>query len=114
MGFGRDMDNSGEDQFDDEFMCMFNGAAGASSGKLENKPKGLHPFPNAPTMQSIVDQVVFGRDMDYSGETQFDQDFMKMYEGSAGRLTVDPNSRSERRKTERERRLKLERLPEAA
>merc|ERR1712232_524572 len=112
--FGRDMDNSGEEQFDDEFMCMFKGGAGATSGVVENHPKGLRPFPNAPTMQSVVDSVVFGRDMDGSGETQFDGDFLKMYEGAAGKLTIDPRSRNEMRKAELQKKLKLEREKRAA
>jgi hypothetical protein len=45
---------------------------------------GPRKFPNAPTMQSSVDQVVFNRDMDFSGEAMFDDDFAVMFAGSAG------------------------------
>lgn len=45
---------------------------------------GTKKFPNTPMMQSTVDQVVFGRDMDMSGEEKFDEDFIKMFEGSYG------------------------------
>lgn len=87
--FGRDIDESGETQFDEDFMAMFREAAGAKTGVLAQRPQGLRPFPNAPTTQSVVDQVVFGRDVDFSGETQFDDDYMAQhYSGSAGRPTV--------------------------
>merc|ERR1719263_1515358 len=87
--FGRDMDASGEDQFDEEFSGMYSGA-GLSSHELAQKATqvGIKPFPNIPTMQSIVDQVVFGRDMDCSGEEQFDEEFYSMYKGAAGRPTL--------------------------
>lgn len=45
---------------------------------------GVRKFPNAPTMQSTVDSVVFNRDMDFSGETKFDEDFTAMFDGMAG------------------------------
>lgn len=37
--------------------------------------------------QSIVDQVVFGRDVDFSGETQWDEEFIRLFRDSAGRGT---------------------------
>merc|ERR1711871_1558307 len=90
--FGQDMDNSGEDQFDEEFMDLYSGA-GLSSQELARMAtvQGIKPFPNVPTMQSVVDQVVFGRDMDFSGEEQFDDEFLKQYSGRAGRLTIMPH-----------------------
>jgi hypothetical protein len=131
--FGRDMDNSGETQFDEEFLSMFEGSAGLSSaarlirpegvrlytpnawpdfpGKEEvlkpssassvERPKGRRNFHNAPNQQSIVDQVVFGRDMDMSGDSAFDEDFNAMFVGCAGRpcWNVGPASNKGRPKT---------------
>lgn len=90
--FGRDMDISGEEQQDDEFTCMYQGGAGLSSQELARMAlqQGIRPFPNVPTMQSVVDQVVFGRDMDYSGEEQFDEEYQCMYRGAAGRPAIGP------------------------
>lgn len=45
---------------------------------------GARKFPNAPTMQSTVDQVVFNHDIDFSGNDKIDQDFSAMFEGMAG------------------------------
>lgn len=108
--FGRDMDFSGETQFDVEFAQLFDGSAGRKSwetapeGKTVTKPsdvpgmspqrargQGLRTWKESPTMQSLVDQVVFGRDIDMSGETQFDESFTQMFNGSAGRPSwADP------------------------
>lgn len=46
---------------------------------------GVRTFASSPMMQSTVDQVVFGRDMDFSGEEKFDREFTAMFDGSAGR-----------------------------
>jgi len=35
----------------------------------------------------MVDTIVFGRDMDLSGDTQYDEDFIAMFKGSAGKGT---------------------------
>lgn len=88
--FGRDMDFSGEEQFDESFMQMYSGGAGVRSGQLEERARGYRRYPSAPNMQSIVDQIVFGRDMDFSGDDQYDEEFLEMFVGSAGRLTTDP------------------------
>lgn len=90
--FGRDMDASGADQFDEEFMGMYEGA-GLSSQELSRlaMQQGIKSFQNIPTMQSVVDQVVFGRDMDFSGEDKFDSSFYSMYEGAAGKPTIAAN-----------------------
>lgn len=45
---------------------------------------GTKKFTNTPMMQSTVDQVVFNRDMDFSGDTKFDPEFMATFEGMAG------------------------------
>lgn len=42
---------------------------------------------NCPQQQSLVDQVVFGRDMDFSGDTQFDEEFIVTFKGAAGKGT---------------------------
>jgi len=90
--FGRDMDFSGEDQFDEGFTKLFEGGAGLTSMDVARiaTVNSIRPFPNVPTMQSIVDQVVFGRDMDGSGEVQFDEEFLRQYEGAAGCPTIKP------------------------
>lgn len=92
--FGRDMDFSGEDQFAEAkgFMTMYSGAHGASTRTIRDRPKGIRTYPNTPLMQSVVDQVVYGRDMDFSGDTQFDDEFMEMFKGSHGKPSVDLKS----------------------
>eukprot|EP00929_Paragymnodinium_shiwhaense_P068948 TRINITY_DN34778_c0_g1_i2.p1 TRINITY_DN34778_c0_g1~~TRINITY_DN34778_c0_g1_i2.p1 ORF type:complete len:281 (+),score=67.89 TRINITY_DN34778_c0_g1_i2:77-919(+) len=102
--FGRDMDNSGETVIDAEYLESYDGAAGLPSGVLEAKPHGPKAFPSAPAMQSIVDQVVFGRDMDFSGEDQYDEEFLQAFGGAAGLLSQDPE-KARRKKAAREARL---------
>lgn len=103
--FNRDMDFSGDDQFDNSFTNLYTGSAGKASwqpptaGKAvwdsafvpgmptvtaERRERGRRTYKNNPTQQSMVDQTVFGRDMDDSGDTAFDASFMKMYHNSAG------------------------------
>lgn len=45
---------------------------------------GIKQFHNTPVMKSSVDQAVFNRDMDFSGDDIFHPEFMALYEGSAG------------------------------
>jgi len=94
--FGRDMDFSGEDQFADAkgFMTMYDGAHGASTRQTRDRQKGIKTFPKTPLMQSVVDQVAFGRVMDFTGDTQFNEKFMGMYKGSYGKPSVDPKSQA--------------------
>lgn len=47
-------------------------------------------FPHAPNQQSIIDQIVFGRDMDQSGEDQVDEEFIVMFNGCAGKPSWEP------------------------
>ncbi|CAE8592301.1 unnamed protein product, partial [Polarella glacialis] len=82
--FGVDIDFSGEDQFDEEFMHLYGRAAGISSTEM-SRARGLRTYDSAPGQQSIVDQVVFGRDMDFSRENQHDEDFLSMYTDRAGK-----------------------------
>lgn len=57
----------------------------ATRGKFVCVPYGgVKSFHNTPMMQSSVDQAVFNRDMDFSGDTKFDEDFMQMYADAAG------------------------------
>lgn len=49
--------------------------------------RGVKLFENCPLQQSLVDQVVFGRDMDFSGDTQFDEEFIVTFNGAAGKGT---------------------------
>lgn len=41
-------------------------------------------FANAPNLQSSVDSIVFGRDMDFSGDTKYDEEFTSMFDKMAG------------------------------
>lgn len=49
------------------------------------RTRNVRLFDNSPGQQSLVDQVVFGRDVDQSGESQIDPEFITMFDGSAGR-----------------------------
>jgi len=69
----------------------------ASSSKPATAPSGrrvkhLGPrmYKSAPNQQSIVDQVIFGRDMDFSGEEQFDEEFTVMFDSMAGKPSWAP------------------------
>eukprot|EP00933_Yihiella_yeosuensis_P028399 TRINITY_DN22209_c0_g1_i1.p1 TRINITY_DN22209_c0_g1~~TRINITY_DN22209_c0_g1_i1.p1 ORF type:complete len:164 (-),score=31.52 TRINITY_DN22209_c0_g1_i1:111-602(-) len=55
-----------------------------AAGEHVDRKSSVRTFDNCPMMQSTVDQVVFGRDMDLSGDTKFDDDFIQMYDGLAG------------------------------
>merc|ERR1711879_979377 len=55
-----------------------------AAGDAAIRPSKVRTFDNIPMMQSSVDQVVFNRDVDGSGETKFDEEFMKRFEGMAG------------------------------
>lgn len=59
-------------------------AAGLVSQHMPARRRGQRIYANVPTMQSQVDQVVFNRDMDMSGDDQFDEEFTTMFKGSAG------------------------------
>mmetsp|Transcript_40156 Transcript_40156/g.73016 ORF Transcript_40156/g.73016 Transcript_40156/m.73016 type:complete len:470 (-) Transcript_40156:70-1479(-) len=57
----------------------------STRGAFKSMPTGgVRTFQNTPMMQSTVDQVVFNRDMDYSGEEKFDEEFTQMFDGMAG------------------------------
>lgn len=45
---------------------------------------GKRSYPNSPYTQSTVDQVVFGHDMDFSGDTKFDDEFIEMFNDCRG------------------------------
>lgn len=48
------------------------------------RPKGVRIYKDSPFQNSVVDMVVFGRDMDFSGVKQFNDDFMDMYKDRFG------------------------------
>jgi len=54
---------------------------------------GVKKFANSPMMQSTVDQVVLGRDTDFSGETKFDVEFTAMFDGCAGKASWEIGGR---------------------
>lgn len=61
-------------------------ARAASSTGPRCRMRTVRLYENAPMQQSLVDTVVFGRDVDFSGETQFDGDFIdKLFTGAAGK-----------------------------
>jgi len=73
-------------------------AIGKMRPTLVKSWEGVKVFPNAPLMQSDVDRVVFGRDMDFSGDSQWDQEFTVMYDGSCGYPSwVKPPPRTRRK-----------------
>jgi len=47
-------------------------------------PCGLRTYPRAPIALSLVDSVVFGRDIDNSGDSYFDEGFKDLFRNSAG------------------------------
>lgn len=51
------------------------------------RPVGRKLFWDSPAQKSIVDQVVFGRDMDYSGDAQFDDVYYDMFNDCYGMRT---------------------------
>jgi len=58
----------------------------STKGRFKSIPLGsVKTYHNTPLMQSTVDSVVFNRDMDYSAESKFDEDYMALYAGGAGR-----------------------------
>jgi len=108
--FNRDIDFSGDSAFDPEFQQNFIGAAGKGSWKqkpdteaglraypegidsmpgLPQRPQahrlGLRTYESAPTYQSLVDNIVFNRDIDFSGESVFDEPFMRIFKDGAGK-----------------------------
>merc|ERR1719253_195870 len=50
-----------------------------SAGGNVCRPSKVRTFDNIPMMQSSVDQVVFNRDMDMSGDTKFDKEFISQF-----------------------------------
>jgi len=85
--FNRDIDFSGETQFDEDFMSMFQGAAGAASA-AQHRKESKKVYPKPPMGQSDVDKVVFGRDLDMSEDSRFNGELMQIFDGSAGRPTA--------------------------
>eukprot|EP00927_Polykrikos_kofoidii_P004590 TRINITY_DN11810_c0_g1_i1.p1 TRINITY_DN11810_c0_g1~~TRINITY_DN11810_c0_g1_i1.p1 ORF type:complete len:502 (-),score=56.08 TRINITY_DN11810_c0_g1_i1:82-1524(-) len=66
-------------------------SAGAASGfhgvRLHRKQSNKRLFGNCPNARSNVDEVVFGRDMDFSSDRDFSAELnvlLKMYKGAAG------------------------------
>jgi len=100
--FNRNMDFSGDNQFDATFTQMYKGRHGvkslitdvAHSGEVEDT-KRRH-YANVPAKQSIVDQVVFGHDIDFSGESQYDHEFMQLFDGRFGKPSVKADSVSDK------------------
>jgi len=112
--FGRDIDQSGEEQFDEEFIVMFNGCAGkpsweavdfherptvqdrtdaaAASTNLMHRARGKHKLAGVPASQSAVDKVVFGRE---TVEDEFHKEFWDAYDRDvAGRPSWKQETRA--------------------
>eukprot|EP00931_Biecheleriopsis_adriatica_P055251 TRINITY_DN32611_c0_g1_i1.p1 TRINITY_DN32611_c0_g1~~TRINITY_DN32611_c0_g1_i1.p1 ORF type:complete len:347 (-),score=46.19 TRINITY_DN32611_c0_g1_i1:281-1195(-) len=109
--FGHDIDESGENQFEDpHFLDLFQDRAGRASWKsqLQSKqmgpkedkqvwgppkdersapilPPGRRKFHGSPLASSVVDDIVFGHDIDQSGndEERFES-MLCMHTGAAG------------------------------
>lgn len=52
------------------------------------RQKGIRIYKDSPFQNSVVDEVVFGRDMDFSGGNQFSDEFMSMYKDRHGVKSV--------------------------
>mmetsp|Transcript_104834 Transcript_104834/g.291977 ORF Transcript_104834/g.291977 Transcript_104834/m.291977 type:complete len:264 (+) Transcript_104834:47-838(+) len=52
-------------------------------------PSGLRTYPRAPIALSLVDSVVFGRDIDLSGDSYFDNGFKELFRDCAGTASWD-------------------------
>lgn len=63
---------------------LFGGAAGSGTFEHDGAPKKLRTYPHAPIQQSVVDQLVLGRDVDFSGEDQYDKEHYHMFRGAGG------------------------------
>merc|ERR1719158_2562458 len=55
-----------------------------AAGETCLRPSKVRTFNNTPLMKSSVDQVVFNRDVDKSGENKFDEEFIRQFVGMAG------------------------------
>lgn len=108
--FNRDIDNSGEDLFSDpQFLQLFQDSAGRPSWKEQSAgkqmkpkhsgdawgtpdntkrdapPRGRRKFHSMPLASSVVDTVVFGRDIDQSGgELERFRETAMIHKGAAG------------------------------
>lgn len=60
-----------------------------AGGRLPLRVRSVRAYPSAPNQQSVVDQVVFGQDMDFSGEEKFDQGYLSLFSGCAGQASWD-------------------------
>lgn len=74
-----------------EFARLFDGSAGKASWEPV-ATNGVRTFENSPGTQSLVDQVVLGRDVDFSGDTQFDPEFIQIFDGCAGKGSWSPSA----------------------
>lgn len=65
----------------------------------KDRSRTVKLFENAPQTQSLVNQVVFGRDMDVSVETQYDPESTDMFKGSAGKGTWELTPETQGKRT---------------
>jgi len=82
--WGRDMDKSGENPHD-HFSRSYRDYAGSPSGERSPRPSRKGDY----SMRSTMDEVVFGRDLDLSGEDPH-QKFAAQFTGHAGMRAVSP------------------------
>ena len=88
--FGRDMDYSGEAVKDVRSSSLFAGAYGRVSDRgAAEDPRGKRMLTDAGlnTQLSSVDELVFGRDMDYSGGAVKDVRACNLFNGAYGRVS---------------------------
>mmetsp|Transcript_44863 Transcript_44863/g.80773 ORF Transcript_44863/g.80773 Transcript_44863/m.80773 type:complete len:266 (-) Transcript_44863:96-893(-) len=72
---------------------LFGGAAGAPRSGHEAAPNKLRTYPRGPNQQSVVDQIVLGRDVDFSGEDQYDEEHYRMFRGAGGMSNKEADAR---------------------
>jgi len=85
---GRDLDNSGEDPHE-KFVGTYKGYAGIKGGRdcSGHDPNNFRPFRKGNySMKCSLDQVLYGKDIDYSGIDPHNT-WEATYSGSAGRRT---------------------------
>jgi len=88
LGFKALMDS---DEANSSYGCRgsFNRPGAQDEMPIEPpRQKGIRIYKDSPLQNSVVDQVVFGRDMDFSGAKQFSDGFMDMYKDSHGVKSV--------------------------
>eukprot|EP00933_Yihiella_yeosuensis_P042729 TRINITY_DN37403_c0_g1_i1.p1 TRINITY_DN37403_c0_g1~~TRINITY_DN37403_c0_g1_i1.p1 ORF type:complete len:351 (+),score=47.33 TRINITY_DN37403_c0_g1_i1:72-1055(+) len=67
--------------------------AGHPAGYLDQRKDGLRRFPQVPTQKSMVDELVFGHDIDGSGVQKSHKEYRAMFADSFGKPSAIPQMR---------------------